>query len=61
MVQQKTNPIRKNGGGVSGSLCRKLIKGINGPIKIILIGDKIVDMVDFHPACDSDPINDSGG
>ena len=46
---------------MSGSLCRKLIKGINGPIKIILIGDKIVDMVDFHPACDSDPINDSGG
>jgi len=31
-----------------------------GPIKIILIGLRIVDMTDFQATCDSDPKKDSG-
>jgi hypothetical protein len=60
-VQYKANPKRKNGGGVSGSLCKKLIKGIKGPIKMILTGDRIVDTVAFQGTCDSDPSKDSAG
>jgi hypothetical protein len=36
------------------------MKGNSGPIKTILIGDKTVDIADFHAAWESDPINDSG-
>ena len=51
----------KNGGGVSGSLCRKLMKGNRGPIKIILIGDRTVETALCHAAWVSDPRKDSGG
>ena len=61
MIQYKANPTRKNGGGVSGSWCKKFIKGTRGPIKIILMGDRIVDTVDFQATCDSLPNKDSGG
>ena len=46
---------------MSGSLCKKLIKGNRGPIKTILIGDRIVDTTDFQAPWDSDPRKDSGG
>lgn len=61
MAQYMAKPIRKNGGGVSGSLCKKLMYGRRGPIKMILIGDRMVDMVDFHGPCDCVPRKDSGG
>ena len=61
MVQYKAKPIRKNGGGVSGSGRRNLMKGRRGPIKIILIGDSIVDTVDLQAGCDSVPTKDWGG
>jgi hypothetical protein len=40
---------------------QKLIKGNRGPIKIILIGDSIVDTADFQATCVPVPRKDSGG
>ena len=48
-VQYKANAKTKIGGAGSGSLN----KGDKGPIITILIGNKIVDTVLFHPVSDS--------
>jgi hypothetical protein len=40
--------------------CKNLIKGNKGPIRIILIGDRMVDRVDFQATCNSDPKKESG-
>lgn len=37
------------------------MNGIIGPIKMILTGDRMLDITDFQPACDSVPNNASGG
>ena len=47
----------KNGGG--GSSLKNSMTGSMGPIKIILIGNRIVDTVLFHPICASVPSQDS--
>ena len=60
MVQWIANPIRKKGGGVSGSWCMNLIKGNNGPTTIILTGERMVEMTDFQCCCESEPVNASG-
>ena len=38
-----------------------MIKGSSGPIRTILMGDRIVDRVACHDNCESDPRKDSGG
>jgi hypothetical protein len=36
------------------------MNGNSGPIKVILIGENIVETVDCHATCDSEPVMDSG-
>lgn len=52
-------PIAKNGGGGSGSSPKSSIRGSKGPIKTILIGNRIVDTVLFQAIGDPIPRKDS--
>ena len=54
-VQYKANARTKIGGAGSGSLN----KGDKGPIKTILIGNRIMDTVLFQGICDPNPRKDS--
>ena len=52
--------MRKNGGGVSGSWCKNLIKGIKGPTRTILMGERMVDTTYCQADWDAEPKKDCG-
>ena len=64
--KRKDCPVESKAGKKKGRryirvLVQKLNEGSRGPIKIILIGDRMVDATDFQATCDFVPRKDSGG